>query len=114
MVDAGWVRRSADTWRTSRWPLPKPSLVRQNAKLQDVQGRSYVRMSKENAVELGIHAQSSWWWYALPVPSKRMEGWGQPLSTGERVRFTSGHARRVRAIGWDIERNRAVGVISMS
>ena len=71
-------------------------------------------MSKANAVELGIHASSSWWWYALPIPSKRSEGVGQPLAVGDRIQFKSGHRRRVRGIGWDIERNRSVGIIDMT
>ena len=114
MVDAEWVRTNTNTWQTSRWPLPKPSAVRSNAQLKDTQGRSYVRMSGRNAVKLGINAGARWWWYALPVPSQRTEHRGQPVAVGERILIPGYGRRRVRAIGWGIERNRAVGIIDMS
>jgi len=114
MVDKGWVRTNTNTWQASRWPLPKPATVRSNAALYDTQGRTYVRMSKANAALLGINSNTSWWWYALPVPSRRSERVGQPLAVGDRVQFLSGHRRRVRGIGWAVERNRAVGIIDMT
>ncbi len=114
MVDSGWVQTDTHTWQTSRWPLPKPSIVRKNAQLKDSEGRSYVRMSKSNAIKLGIHAGGHWWWYALPIPSQRNEKRGQPVAVGDRISMYGMGRRRVRAIGWGIERNRSVGVIDMS
>ena len=114
MVDVGWVRTAAHTWQASRWPLPKPALIRKNSQLRDTQGRDYVRMSKENALKLGLQLNGRWWWYALPIPSKRSEKIGQPLAVGERITMQSARRVRVRSIGWAIERNRAVGIIAMS
>ena len=114
MVDVGWVRTDAHTWQASRWPLPKPALIRRHSQFRDIQGRNYVRMSKVNASKLGLHMNGRWWWYALPVPSKRTEKSGQPLAVGERITMESARRIRVRAIGLAIERNRAVGIIAMS
>ena len=80
--------------------------------IQDIEGRTYVKMSPQNAVKLGLSTAPVWYWYALPPPRQRTERNGQPLEAEDRVQLVGYGKRRVAAIGWDIERKRSVGVIS--
>jgi len=113
MVDKGWVKEDGDSWYTARWPLPNPAVVRRaRGAMRDSEGRTYVRMSRENAVKLGLSTAPVWHWYVLPPPRKRTETIGQPLEAEDRVMLSGIGRRKVVAVGWDIERKRSVGVIS--
>ena len=112
MVDAGWVKDDCESWHEARWPLPSPVLVRAaKGAIKDLEGRSYVKMSPQNAAKLGLSISPVWYWYALPPPRKRTETMGQPLIARDRVQFDFGR-RQVSIVGWDIERKRSVGIIS--
>lgn len=95
-------------WYEARWPLPRPSAVRNVSQWQDAQGRLYAPLSDDDVIKLGLSNKKQWWWAASP-PRRQLDD----LEAGNCLRLTNGTRRRVIDVGVSQQRMRKVCVIAI-
>ena len=95
-------------WYEARWPLPRPSSVRDVSRWQDTEGRMYAPLSDSDVTKLSLSSKQTWWWAASPS-----RGQLDDLEAGTRLRLTDGSRRRVVDVGVSQQRFRKVCVVAI-
>ena len=106
------VNRSPTTWAQSRWPLPRPSVIRKNADFKDQKKRSYMKVGPNDAKELRLRKAHKWWWCALPATSVTSGMLQIAPNNKDRIHGPI-RVYTVVAIGRMVDARRGLGVVAL-
>ena len=102
---ASLINSLPQTWYEAKWPYPKAKLIRENAKLEDREGRFYCRClhkTKTNGTTLIKNL----------VVGCIKNSQHAPLQMRSKVVFKNGTCKIVTDIGLDFYPRRCIGVVS--
>ena len=102
------IKSNPSDWYEYRWPLPRPSSVRDVSRWEDTQGRRYAPMSDSDVTKLGLSHKKHWWWAASPSRKQLND-----LETGNCLRLTDGTKRRIVDVGVSQQRMRKVCIVAV-